>query len=518
MTSGLSRNRALRRWLSSALATAKPMNARTKLIVAVSLFVVSFATKSLQAVDLESVMYTTEQPFGGLTALYDERAVSILNGDGLLGPYDIKPSVTIGLAQAPGYSIYLSGIYSVAGRDFFRVQLIQNALNSISPVLIFLIAGVIVSWRVGAVAGLLAALSHHLSHISNFILPDSLCAVPLIGAVLLLALCWRNRLRSYWLYIAAGALLGMAVWLRPQSMLLGPFLAVALTIVSARRWAAAKRLAVMAVVSLLVIAPITIRNRLVYGAFVPINIGVGLNLWEGIAEASGNGFGAVAKDDGVAEQEAAIYDNPRYAGSSYSPDGIERDQDRTRKSFAIIRAHPFWYARVMLDRMRDMLKYSAHAPLVLKSRPDSSGPTFPLNPNWQQAVTKPTAFANALNWLRVPVRALQRATKETMLAFVLIGAAVFFFASWRRAFFISMTPVYYLFFQSLMHSEFRYTLPMHYFLFVFAAVVWVLIWSVTAAGGHGLIRTLSQRREDAKFAKGLNRGILSQGSEYHSGP
>src|SRR5262249_4852069 len=159
-----------------------------------------------------------------------------------------------------GYPIYLSGIYSVAGHDFFRVQLIQNALNSLSPALIFLIAGIILSWRVGTVAGFLAALSHHLSHISNFILPDSLCALPLLGAIALLAACWRYRWQSYWVYAMAGALLGLAVWLRPQSMLLGPFLAAILITISFRRRAAAKRLAVMAVVSLVVVAPITVRN------------------------------------------------------------------------------------------------------------------------------------------------------------------------------------------------------------------------------------------------------------------
>src|SRR5215470_16895670 len=111
MTGRLSRNRAFRRWFSSALATARPMKAITRLIVALLLFLVSYATKSLQAVDLEPVMYTTEQPFGGLTALYDDRAEAILHGDGLLGPYHPKPSITIALAQAPGYSICLSGIY-----------------------------------------------------------------------------------------------------------------------------------------------------------------------------------------------------------------------------------------------------------------------------------------------------------------------------------------------------------------------------------------------------------------------
>src|SRR5262249_594446 len=152
-----------RRWLCSRLAVGKPMPLKRKLAVAVLVFIVSYATRTLQAVDLEPVMYTGQQPFGGLTALYDARAASILSGGGLLGPYNVAPYETIGLAQAPGYSIYLSAVYSTVGRDFFRVQLLQNAINSLSPILIFFIAGFIVSWRVGEAAGFLAALSHHLS-------------------------------------------------------------------------------------------------------------------------------------------------------------------------------------------------------------------------------------------------------------------------------------------------------------------------------------------------------------------
>jgi len=41
--------------------------------------------------------------------------------------------------------------------------------------------------------------------------------------------------------------------------------------------------------------------------------------------------------------------------------------------------------------------------------------------------------------------------------------------------FLSIVPLYYFLFQSAMHTEFRYTLPMQYFMFVFAATVWVLI-------------------------------------------
>ena len=62
-----------------------------------------------------------------------------------------------------------------------------------------------------------------------------------------------------------------------------------------------------------------------------------------------------------------------------------------------------------------------------------------------------------------------------MLGFILLGMALMFIASWRRSLFLLIVPLYHLLFQSFMHTEFRYGLPMHYFLFVFAAVVWALI-------------------------------------------
>jgi hypothetical protein len=128
-------------------------------------------------------MYTSQDPLGTLADAYDTVASSILLGEGLLGPRYDDPRRTASLARAPGYPIYLSAIYSVFGRDYFRVQIVQNGLNSISPILIFLIAGNLLSWRVGAISGLLSALSHHLSYMSNWILPDSISALFLLAAV-----------------------------------------------------------------------------------------------------------------------------------------------------------------------------------------------------------------------------------------------------------------------------------------------------------------------------------------------
>jgi hypothetical protein len=470
-----------RRWLVCALGTRTSIRTRTKLILALLIFLLSYATKSLHAVDLAPVMYTTEQPMGGLTETYDQRAANILQGEGLLGPYDIKPSRTVWLAQAPGYSIFLSAVYSVFGRDFYKVQLAQNAVNSLPPVLIFLIAGLVVSWPVGIISGLLAAISHHMGHISNFILPDSLSALPVLAGMLFLAVAIKRRrlhLKSYLLYAAAGVMFGISAWLRSQTMLLAPFIVIILALIAVRRWPVMKRALLMTAITILVITPITIRNYIVYGEFVPINIGVGIVLWEGIADASGDRFGAVAKDDEVAQQEAILYNNPRYGGTWSSPDGIQRDRARVNKSLAIIFRHPFWYAGVMAGRMREMMKYSAHAPLVYKiAEAKSQQRTAPIKPGWENRVTEGSSLAmgESLFWMRPIARAAQRIAKETMLLFIIAGAAVLFAASWRRALFISIAPIYYLLFQSFMHTEFRYTLPMQYFLFVFAAITWFLI-------------------------------------------
>ena len=494
-----------RRRIVCALGTRTSMRTRTKLAFALLIFLLSYATKSLQAVDLAPAMYTTDQPMGGLTETYDQRAASILEGEGLLGPYYIKPSKTVWIAQAPGYSIFLSAVYLAFGRDFYKVQLAQNAVNSLSPVLIFLIAGVIVSWPVGVVSGLLAAISHHLGHISNFILPDSLSALPVLAGMLLLALAGRfggRRLKSYLFYGAAGVMFGLSSWLRSQTMLLAPFAGFILALAASRRLPQVKRAALMAAVTALVIAPVTIRNYIIYGEFVPINIGVGIVLWEGIADASGDRFGAVAKDDEVARQEAVLYNNPRYAGTWSSPDGIQRDHDRVNKSLDIIRRHPVWYAGVMIGRMREMVKYSAHAPLVYKiSEAKSRQRTAPIKPGWEAMVTDGSSLAigESLFWMRPAVRAAQRIVKEAMLLFVFAGAAVLFAASWRRALFLSIVPMYYFLFQSFMHTEFRYTLPMQYFLFVFAALTWVLV----GAGVWGAIKAAinkGQKSRDAQVA------------------
>ncbi len=235
-----------RRRLLLVLGVGFRPSVKTKVLLGLLIFLVSFATKSLMAVDLAPSIYTSAQASGRWE--FERDAASIMEGRGLLVPDNWDASDTSLLFHAPGYSIFLSAVYSLFGESRFNAQLVNNIINSASAVLLFLIAGTLLTWPVGVVAGLLTAVSHHLSYFSNFILPDSLSAFPILVAIYLLARFRRRRARPLWLYALVGFFIGLTIWLRPNALLLGPFLALFVTLVFACGWRELRRSWVIAAV------------------------------------------------------------------------------------------------------------------------------------------------------------------------------------------------------------------------------------------------------------------------------
>src|SRR5262249_33961178 len=240
----------------------------TKLGLALVLFLLSFSIRALQSVDLAPVMYTEAQPGWGMSAEYARDAQLKLDGSGLLMPRNRDPEDTSLLARAPGYSIFLSAVYSGLGASYFYVQITQNFVTSISVILICLIAASLISWRVGFVAGMLAAVSHHLSYYSNLVLPDSLAALPILLGVYLLVRARRFRMKKLAAYVLAGSLFGVATWLRPNLLLMGPLMAVIVILAATERRREVRRSWLIALLPFLIVAPITIRNYLIFHRFV----------------------------------------------------------------------------------------------------------------------------------------------------------------------------------------------------------------------------------------------------------
>ena len=280
----------LARWrtlAAGALGTSHVPSPRARVAALSAVFLLALAVRSLYAMDLAPVMYSRVQPGTRMAWRYDEAAAGILRGEGILWPRHPDPARTGLLARPPGYPLYLAMVYRGLGRSFFAAQLVQNALTAAGCVLLTLAAARLVSWRVGTVGGLIAALSPHLAFSSNFLLPDALSALPLLAALAVLARAHPGPRARWGVSAAAGALVGAGVWLRPNVMLLAPFLAVLVVLVARDRRRALGHAAALLGTATALIAPITLRNYAVFGEWVPVSINGGLTLWQGVADAGG---------------------------------------------------------------------------------------------------------------------------------------------------------------------------------------------------------------------------------------
>lgn len=380
----------------------------------------------------------------------------LIRANGLSSLYDASSSTSNPdlLGHPPGYPILLSFIYRIAPESDTATQLFQMVLDSLSVIVIVLIAFKLFPTAVGVIAGLLAALAPQFSWNSILLLPDSLAALPILLAVLLITrTCRRTNSASdrssIVAMLAAGALVGVSVWLRANSFLLAPFLALLFLFIG--KSGARLRPALMLVCgALLIIGPLTIRNAIVYGKFIPVSLGAGQTLIEGIADYNSDGsLGLPQTDMELIGGEAETAHRPDYANSLFTPDGIERDRARLARGFAVIRAHPIWFISVMIRRAASMLRLE-RTPLRLAST--SSG-------TWQPLV----------QW---PLRAVQKIfITAIFLPLVFIGAGILVYQrQFQSLAILLMVPCYYFCTQSALHTEYRYVLVIDYFLFVLAAV------------------------------------------------
>jgi hypothetical protein len=365
-------------------------------------------------------------------------------------------------------------VYRALGHSFFAAQLVQNLLTSAACVLLVLAAVRLASWPAALVAGAIAALAPPLGYASSLVLPDALSALPLLLALVVLA-----RLQPAWdrglaWSALAGALVGAGVWLRPNVVLLPPFLSLVVLAIAPDRRRGLFHAVLLSLAAVLVVVPITIRNYVVFGEFVPVSINGGLTLWQGVADAGGRELGARRHDTLVAEEESIRYGDPRYSNWWAQPDGIKRDQDRYRRALEVIRANPGRVAAVMLGRMGEMLNYAgAEAPAVQRAPPAAVA-----DASSQAGSERFLAAGRAARPLRPALALVQPALTFVLLPIVAAGVFLLFARDWRRALLLLSVPAYYLLSESPFIYEWRVVAPMHYGLFGAAGVAIAAAWGL----------------------------------------
>jgi hypothetical protein len=440
--------------------------ARRRALLCLAVFLLAFAVRFLTAQFIAQHIQNPAWFPTGIYAIFDSQAQDIL--DGKAHPFWAEdalssPRAATAAVYPPGYSLWLAFIYGVTGaRSALVVQSVQVVLDAFFVLLIVGAGASAYGWRAGLTAGVLAALSPLLAFNGATPLADSPTAWVVVGGAWMLLLA-AKRLSWRWA-LGAGLMVGASCWLRANALLLGLWCAAALLFFVRASWPVALRSGAAFVLGvLLLVVPVIVRNSVAFHAFVPGGMGVGTNLWEGIGETSRAAeFGAVFGDANVIEQERAEMGlAPDAPLALYWPDGLQRDRARMRKAFAVIKAHPFWFAGVMARRVAGMLKYAGEPAPYMGTAGINVTSKKCLPPAWQGGIV---AFGvNALGMSQSVLRYL-------LLPLMLFGTYTAFRRDWRISAMILSVILYYLLVGSVLHTELRYGLPMQALLFVFAGL------------------------------------------------
>jgi hypothetical protein len=307
--------------------------------------------------NLDGVKFDAPQ-FAIIDTQYKIEVRRMISEGGILFPRTHDPGDARMLNHPPGYAMLLMALYgdNFYGHMYERLKVLQIVCDSAAAALVFVIAAEFFPAAVAFIAGMLVAVSPHLAFYSVWGTPDSISVLPVLLAVRFLILAVkRPRLLTV---MTAGALIGLSCWLRANAMLLAPFLAALLFALLPRggrlRYSAAL-VAGMAVV----VAPITIRNWVVFHHFVPVALRAGINLVEGIAEYDKEDrFGMPSRMKFILQKDVEWHGRPDYASNQWKPDGIKREQYRLARGLRVARENPFWFLSVMARRAASMLRYN----------------------------------------------------------------------------------------------------------------------------------------------------------------
>jgi len=200
---------------------------------------------------------------------YDNIARNLLDGKGftLAGQPNIH--------RAPGFPIWIAGVYALTGRSYTALVAVQILLVGFIVYLTSILARQLGGERAGVLAAYVAAVNPVLIYYSIRPYSEplftvlSLLMVITVGPALCRAIWWRVTV--------AGILAGMACLVRGQMLIIPVFLG--LWWLWRLKWRGFSAALAFTLAMWFPISPWTIRNYIVSGHFIPVQIQSGHVLW-----------------------------------------------------------------------------------------------------------------------------------------------------------------------------------------------------------------------------------------------
>jgi 4-amino-4-deoxy-L-arabinose transferase-like glycosyltransferase len=237
--------------------------------------------------------------------------------------------------RAPGWPIFLAGLYLVAGQTPWLVYAVNCLLGALTCWLTYLLGRELLDEWSARVAALLAALYLPTLWFATMYLSENLFVPCLALAVLLFARCLRSG--SVWLVLATGLVLGWAVLTRPFALLLVPCLL--LILLRAHKGSApslVRRLlpaGVLAAAVGAVVLPWTVRNYLVHRQPVLVATNGGSTFY-------GGNNGRVARERRYLGYWLSTTELPHRDRVDAAPNEVAHDKVEWALGWQWVREHP----------------------------------------------------------------------------------------------------------------------------------------------------------------------------------
>jgi 4-amino-4-deoxy-L-arabinose transferase-like glycosyltransferase len=244
--------------------------------------------------------------------------------------------------RPPGYPTFVAAVYGLLGPDLVRLRIVEAVVGTVTVGVI----GAVGASLFGAPAGLAAAALTAIKPVL-MMLPTTQYSENLLLLVVALAFAaafaaWRRGGLGRW--ALAGALFGLGLLIRPNTVLLLPGLAAGFALVLRRERRGWRRpLAVAAVATLLVVTPWIVRNHQVHHRWFFVATGGGRQFWFGNNPRTSGAPNLLTLPDPAMQQELARL-----------PDDAARERYLYRRGFEFVRQHPLRAARLYLVKLGNL--------------------------------------------------------------------------------------------------------------------------------------------------------------------
>jgi 4-amino-4-deoxy-L-arabinose transferase-like glycosyltransferase len=270
---------------------------------------------------------------------YDALARSLLDGRGYSFTekwYPFTPADTPTAHWSFLYPLYLAGVYAVTGHHPLAARLLQAVVGgALLCLLVYRIGRRVANEETGLVGAGLAAVYGYFVYYNAALMTETFFIVLILLALHLSLEIKESPTLLRW--IGLGISLGLAGLLRQTILLFIPFLLFWLFLELRNRVTHWSHFSIPLVITLLLIAPWTLRNYLVYREFLLLNSNAGYALF-----ASNNPNLATDWNNDV-----VVVPVP---GELQGQNEAQLDRALTRRAVEFIRADPERYLRLTLDK------------------------------------------------------------------------------------------------------------------------------------------------------------------------